>query len=55
MNRPTRQRTHLLEKIQLKESRSLKKPGKRTKRWRKWAENYKAIAGEGGQASGAAT
>jgi hypothetical protein len=47
MNRPTRQRTHLLEKIQRKETRSLKKPGKRTKRWRKWAESYKAIAGEG--------
>lgn len=46
MNRPTRQRTHLLEKIKLKETRSLKKPGKRTKRWRKWTESHKAAAGE---------
>ena len=23
-----------------------RKPGKRTKRWRKWAENYKALAAE---------
>jgi hypothetical protein len=46
MNRPTRQRTTLLEKIKLKETRSLKKPGKRTKRWRKWAEKYKAPVAE---------
>jgi hypothetical protein len=46
MNRPTRQRTHLLEKIQSKESRSLKKPGKRTKRWRKWAEAHKPVVSE---------
>jgi len=43
MNRPTRKRTHLLEKISLKETRSHKKPGKRTKRWKKFAEGYKAI------------
>lgn len=47
MNRPTRKRTHLLEKISLKESQSHKKPGKRTKRWRKAAEAHKAIATEG--------
>jgi len=47
MDRPARQRTHLLEKIKLKESRSLKKPGKRTKRWRKWADKYKAPVAEG--------
>ena len=41
MNRPTRKRTHLLEKISLKESQSHKKPGKRTKRWKKWIEQYK--------------
>lgn len=44
MNRPTRQRAHLLEKIARKESRSSRKPGKRVKRWKKWAEGYKAIA-----------
>lgn len=50
MNRPNRQRTHLLEKIARKESRSSGKPaGKRLKRWRKWAETYKALA-EAGQA-----
>lgn len=41
VNRPDRQRTHLLEKISLKQSIALKKPGKRTKRWKKWAEKYK--------------
>jgi hypothetical protein len=44
MNRPNRQRTHLLEKIARKESRSSGKPGKRLKRWKKWAESYKAVA-----------
>ena len=44
MNRPTRKRAHLLEKISLKESRSHKKAGKRTRRWRKFAESFKAIA-----------
>jgi hypothetical protein len=44
MNRPTRKRAHLLEKIALKESRSHKKAGKRAKRWRKSAESFKAIA-----------
>jgi hypothetical protein len=48
MNRPNRQRTHLLEKIARKETRSPGKAGKRLKRWRKWAETYKAVA-EGGQ------
>ena len=47
MTRPTRKRANLLEKIALKDSISHKKPGKRTKRWRKWAETYKAIAAEG--------
>lgn len=41
VNRPERQRTHLVQKIALKESISLKKPGKRTKRWKKWADKYK--------------
>ena len=44
MNRPNRQRTHLLEKIARKESRSGAKKGKRLKRWTKWAEKYKAVA-----------
>ena len=46
MNRPSRQHNHLVEKVSLKESRSLKKPGKRTKRWRKWIERYKELAGK---------
>lgn len=40
MNRPERQRAHLLEKIALKQSISLKSPGKRTKRYKKWAAKY---------------
>ena len=43
MNRPERQRAHVLEKISLKQSISLKKPGKRTKRWRKWVAAYKPL------------
>jgi hypothetical protein len=43
MDRPKRQLTHLAEKVALKQSRSLKKPGKRTKRWRKWIERYKPL------------
>ena len=45
MNRPTRQHAHLTEKVASKESISLRKPGKRTKRWRKWLEKYKALTG----------
>jgi len=42
MQRPTRQRQHLLEKVAEKSARShKKKPGKRTKRWKKWLEQYK--------------
>ncbi|MBK8258736.1 MAG: hypothetical protein IPK82_39530 [Polyangiaceae bacterium] len=41
MSRPERQRAHLLEKISLKETIALKKPGKRTRRWKKWADKYK--------------
>ncbi len=44
MNRPARQRAHLLEKIVTKESRTPGKAGKRVKQWRKWAEHYKAVA-----------
>jgi hypothetical protein len=47
MNRPTRQRDHLLEKIARKESRTPGKIGKRVKAWRKAAETHKAAA-EGG-------
>jgi hypothetical protein len=43
MNRPTRQHQHLTEKIARKESRTPGKAGKRVKRWRKWAEKYKAL------------
>lgn len=46
MNRPARQRKHLIEKLASKESRSTgkRKAGKRAKRWRKWIETYKPIA-----------
>ncbi len=37
MNRPSRKLAHLLEKVAHKESISHKKPGKRTKAWRKFA------------------
>jgi hypothetical protein len=54
MNRPTRQRTHLLEKIARKEARAAGKPTKRVKRWKKLAEQYKAVA-EGAPAATPAT
>jgi hypothetical protein len=42
MHRPTRQRATLLEKVAAKQARShKKKTGKRTKRWKKWIEQYK--------------
>ena len=44
MNRPSRQRANLLEKIASKQSRTPGKPGKRVKAWLKWAEKYKAAA-----------
>jgi hypothetical protein len=44
MNRPARQRAHLLEKIATKESRNSRKTGKKLKAYRKWAEHYKAVA-----------
>ncbi len=44
MNRPSRQRNHLLEKIARKESRTPGKIGKRAKAWRKAVETYKAAA-----------
>jgi hypothetical protein len=44
MYRPERQRNNLVQKVAEKESRSHKKPGRRTKRWRKWLERYKGIA-----------
>jgi hypothetical protein len=45
MSRPAAKRDHLLEKIARKETRSPgKKPGKKAKAWRKWAEHYKAVA-----------
>jgi len=44
MNRPSRQRARLLEKIARKETRTPGKVGKRAKAWRKWVEAYKAVA-----------
>lgn len=43
MNRPTRQRTNLLEKIARKETRTPGKAGKRLKRWKKWAAKYQPV------------
>ena len=43
MERPKRQYKLLEEKVALKQSVSHKKPGKRTKRWRKWLERYKPL------------
>lgn len=47
MNRPVRQHKHLLEKIASKETASHKKPGKKTKRWRKFAAAYASQAQAG--------
>jgi len=55
MNRPSRQRSHLLEKIAQKESRNPGKAGKRVKAWRKWTEHYKAAAEGGAPQDGAST
>jgi hypothetical protein len=44
MHRPTRQHQHLLQKIATKDARSHKKPGRRTKKWRKWAAQYAPLA-----------
>jgi hypothetical protein len=49
MNRPTRKRTHLLEKLTNKEARSAsvgRKPGKKAKRWRTAAEAHKPVVAE---------
>lgn len=55
MSRPARLRANLLDKISRKETRTPgKKPGKKAKAWRKWAEHYKAAA-EGTHAAPAAT
>ncbi|HEY4116884.1 MAG TPA: hypothetical protein VGM56_03460 [Byssovorax sp.] len=43
MTRPARKHAHLVEKIAETQSKSIKKPGKRLKRWKKWAEHYKAL------------
>ena len=43
VNRPERKLTHLLEKIELKKTIALKKPGRRTRRWKQFAEKYKAL------------
>lgn len=47
MNRPARKLAHLREKIASKEALTqkihAKKPGTRTKRWRKWAKQYEPL------------
>ena len=43
MNRPERQLEHLKEKIGDKASRSLKKPGKKAKRWKAAASKYETL------------
>lgn len=50
MHRPTRQHRHLVEKIENKKTRA-KKNGKKTKRWTKWAESYKGLNQDAGEAS----
>jgi len=48
MHRPTRQFKHLIEKVAAKdaiaEAINHKKPGRRTKRWRKWVEAYRPLS-----------
>lgn len=48
MYRPANKHQHLLRKIADKQARSHKKPGKRSRRWKKWAETHKDIAEAGG-------
>jgi ribosome maturation factor RimP len=44
MNRPAKKLAHLEEKVARKITISLKKPGRRTKRWKKWiAAAQKAV------------
>jgi hypothetical protein len=43
MNRPERQLNHLKNKIDTTAGRTLKKPGKRLKRWKKSAAKYEAV------------
>lgn len=43
VNRPVRKHTHLSAKVADKVARSHKKPGKRTKRWKKALEAYKSL------------
>lgn len=50
MHRPTRQHRLLVEKIENKKARA-KKPGKKLKRWTKWAESYKGLSKDAGEAS----
>ena len=44
MKRAERQLTNLKQKIADKTSRSIKKPGKRAKRWKAAAAKYEAVA-----------
>ncbi len=50
MHRPTRQHKNLLQKIEEKVARS-RKSGKKAKRWKKWAEEYKDNVKEQGGGS----
>ena len=43
MKRPERQLTHLKTKIDATSGRTLKKPGKRLKRWKKAATKYETL------------
>lgn len=47
MNRPARKLKHLKEKIERRSSRAHKKPGKRTRRMKKWAATYAALVEQG--------
>lgn len=50
MKRPERQLTHLKQKIDDKKGLSAKKPGKRTKRWKKAATKYETLVATFAQA-----
>ncbi len=45
MNRPERKLKTLKDKIEEKAGRLKRAPGKRLKRWKKWADKYQPLAG----------
>jgi hypothetical protein len=45
VTRPERKLKSLKDKIEEKQGRRKRGPGKRLKRWKKWAEKYQPLAG----------